>query len=37
MARTSQQPQILAELFEALGNDPVLIAETIAARRWPSG
>jgi hypothetical protein len=30
MAKSSQDPQILRELFAALGNDPLLIAETLA-------
>lgn len=30
MARHSKQPEVLRELFEALGNDPFLIAECLA-------
>lgn len=30
MVARSRAPKVLAELFEALGNDPVLIAETLA-------
>src|SRR6185436_12204042 len=30
MARDSRTPDVLAELFDALGNDPSLIAETLA-------
>src|SRR6185503_5763804 len=30
MARHTKQPQILQELFEALGNDPAVIAECLA-------
>ena len=30
MARDTKQPQVLRELFEALGNDPAVIAECLA-------
>src|SRR5262245_34086143 len=30
MARDTKQPEVLRELFEALGNDPVVIAECLA-------
>jgi hypothetical protein len=30
MARHTKQPEVLRELFEALGNDPVVIAECVA-------
>ena len=30
MARDTQQPEVLRELFEALGNDPAVIAECLA-------
>jgi hypothetical protein len=30
MARDTKQPEVLRELFEALGNDPLLIAECLA-------
>ena len=30
MARNTRQPEVLQELFEALGNDPVVIAECLA-------
>ena len=30
MARNSKQPEVLRELFEALGNDPAVIAECLA-------
>src|SRR5947209_8388337 len=30
MARNTKQPEVLRELFEALGNDPFLIAECLA-------
>ena len=30
MARDTKQPEVLRELFEALGNDPFVIAECLA-------
>ena len=30
MAQHTKQPKVLRELFEALGNDPVIIAECVA-------
>ncbi len=30
MAQHTKQPEVLRELFEALGNDPVIIAECVA-------
>ena len=40
MARDTQQPEVLRELFEALGNDPAVIAECLArpilAERFPA-
>ena len=30
MARNTKQPEMLRELFEALGNDPFVIAECLA-------
>ena len=30
MARDTKQPEVLRELFEALGNDPAVIAECLA-------
>ena len=30
MARNTKQPEVLRELFEALGNDPAVIAECLA-------
>ena len=30
MARNTKQPEVLRELFEALGNDPFVIAECLA-------
>ena len=30
MARHTKQPEVLRELFEALGNDPFVIAECLA-------
>src|SRR5262249_14268849 len=30
MAKNSKQPEVLQELFEALGNDPLVIAECVA-------
>ena len=30
IARHTKQPEVLRELFEALGNDPVVIAECLA-------
>ena len=30
MAKHSRQPEVLRELFEALGNDPFVIAECLA-------
>jgi len=30
MARNTKQPEVLRELFEALGNDPAVIAESLA-------
>jgi hypothetical protein len=33
MARHSRQPQVLQELFQALGNDPFVVAECVARPR----
>ena len=33
MAGNTQQPEVLRELFEALGNDPFVIAECLATER----
>ena len=33
MARNTKQPEVLRELFEALGNDPFVIAECLARDR----
>src|SRR5207244_6075264 len=30
MAQNTRQPEVLRELFEALGNDPVVVAECLA-------
>ena len=30
MAKHTKQPEVLRELFKALGNDPVVIAECVA-------
>jgi hypothetical protein len=30
MAQNTRQPEVLEELFEALGNDPFVIAECLA-------
>ena len=30
MARDTKQPEVLRELFQALGNDPAVIAECLA-------
>ena len=30
MAQHTKQPEVLRELFEALGNDPIVIAECVA-------
>ena len=37
MANQTKQPEVLRELFEALGNNPFVIAECLAGRSWPSG
>ena len=36
MARHTKQPEVLQELFEALGNDPFVIAECLAGPRSPT-
>ena len=33
MAKHTRQPEVLQELFEALGNDPFVIAECLAETR----
>ena len=37
MARHTKQPEVLRELFEALGNDPFVIAECLAGPLLASG
>ena len=36
MAQHTKQPEVLHELFKALGNDPFVIAECLAGRRYRS-
>ena len=36
MAQHTKQPEVLRELFEALGNDPFVIAECLARPCWLS-
>ena len=36
MAQHTKQPEVLRELFEALGNDPFVIAECLARPSWRS-
>ena len=35
MARQTHDPQVLQELFAAVGNSPFVIAETLRGRHWP--